>query len=85
MRVICIFRDNQDYSRSVFEWLEAFRRQTGAELEIMDPDKNPGFCETYDIVEYPSIIALGNSGEVRALWRGRNLPLINEVSFYATK
>ncbi len=85
MRVVCIFRDNQDYSRSVFEWLEAFRRQTGVELETMDPDKNPGFCETYDIVEYPSIIALGNSGEVRAFWRGRNLPLINEVSFYTAK
>ena len=82
MRVICVFRDNQDYSRSVMEWLENFRRQTGYEIETMNPDENTGFCETYDIVEYPTIIALGESGDVRASWRGRTLPLINEVLYY---
>lgn len=82
MRVICIYRDNQDYTRSVAEWLENFRRQTGRDIETMDPDQNTNFCETYDIVEYPTIIALGTRGEVRALWRGRNLPLFNEVLYY---
>ena len=82
MRVVCIYRDNQDYSRSVNEWLENFRRQTGYEIETMNPDENTEFCVTYDIVEYPTIIALGNSGEVLAMWRGRNLPLINEVLYY---
>lgn len=83
MRIICIYRDNQDYSRQVTDWLENFRRQTGREIETMDPDSNPGFCEAYDVVEYPTIMALGERGEVRASWRGRNLPLINEVLFYA--
>ena len=82
MRVICIFRENQDYSRSVTEWLENFRRQTGYEIETMNPDENTGFCETYDVVEYPTIMALGESGDVRASWRGRTLPLINEVLYY---
>lgn len=82
MRVVCIYRDNQDYTRSVDEWLENFRRQTGHEIETMNPDENPSFCETYDIVEYPTIIALGNTGEVRDMWRGRTLPLINEVLYY---
>ena len=82
MRVICIYRDNQDYTRSVDEWLENFRRQTGYEIETMNPDENTSFCETYDIVEYPTIIALGSSGEVRASWPGRNLPLMNEVLYY---
>ena len=82
MRVICIYRDNQDYSRSVEEFLENFRRQTGREIETMNPDENTNFCETYDIVEYPTLIALDNRGEVRAVWRGKNLPLINEVLYY---
>ena len=56
MRVVCIFRDNQDYSRSVNEWLENFRRQTGREIEIMNPDTNTSFCETYDVVEYPNAL-----------------------------
>lgn len=82
MRVICIYRDNQDYSRTVTEWLENFRRQTGREIETMDPDQNPAFCEAYDIVEYPTILALGEQGDVRASWRGKALPLIDEVNYY---
>lgn len=82
MRIVCIYREGQDYSRAVAEWLEAFRRQTGRELETLDPDTNTGFCEAYDVVEYPTILALGESGEVRASWRGHSLPLINEVLYY---
>ena len=82
MRVVCIYRDNQDYSRAVSEWLENVRRQTGREIETIDPDREPGFCEAYDIVEYPTIMALGEQGDVRAFWRGKELPLINEVLFY---
>lgn len=82
MRVVCIFRDNEDYTRSVTDWLENFRRQTGKTIETMNPDENTDFCVTYDIVEYPTIIALGNNGEVLAMWRGRNLPLMNEVLYY---
>lgn len=82
MRIICIYRDNQDYTRSVDEWLENFYRQTGRKIETMNPDTNTNFCETYDIVEYPTILALGNNGEVRASWRGHNLPLINDVLSY---
>ena len=82
MRTICIYRDNQDYSRSVYEWLENFRRQTGHEIEVMDPDENTGFCEAYDIVEYPTILVLGGRGDVQASWRGKELPLINEVLYY---
>ena len=84
MRVICIYRDNQDYTRSVTEWLESFHRQTGKELETMDPDKDANFCQTYDIVEYPTIIALDNRGAVAEIWRGRTLPLINDVSYYVS-
>ncbi len=82
MRTICIYRDNQDYTRSVTDWIENFYRQTGKTVESMDPDENSNFCITYDIVEYPTIIVIGNSGEVINMWRGRNLPLINEVSYY---
>ncbi len=82
MRTICIFREGEDYSRKVNEWLEDFYRQTGRKIETMDPDENTDFCVAYDIVEYPTILALGNDGEVLASWRGQDLPLINEVLYY---
>ena len=82
MRVVCVLRNNTDYFRPTVEWMENFYRQTGRKIEAMDPDANPGFCEAYDIVEYPTILAIGERGEVRASWRGTNFPLVNEVLYY---
>jgi hypothetical protein len=67
----------------VFEWLENFRRQTGREIEVIDPDEDEIFCETYDVVEYPTILALDNNGSVVNSWRGKTMPLIDEVLYYA--
>ena len=83
MRLICLYRDQQDYTRSIEEWLENFYRQTGREIETMNPDENSAFCETYDILEFPTIIALGDDGSVASSWSGRDLPLIDDVLFYA--
>ena len=82
MRVVCIFRDNEDYSRTVTEYLENFYRRTGRQIETMNPDENVKFCETYDIVEYPTILALDNQGSVLNMWRGQDLPLMDEIVYY---
>ncbi len=82
MRVVCVYRDNQDYTRTVTDWLEDFRRQTGREIETMNPDENTDFCKTYDIVEYPTTLALDDSGKVLMSWRGPLMPLKNEVLYY---
>ena len=81
-RVVCVMRDGQDYSRAVFEWMNELKRRTGREIEILNPDENVGFCEAYDIVEYPTILAIGERGDVRATWRGKDLPLIDNVTAY---
>lgn len=82
MRVVCVYREGMDYSRTVSEWLESFRRQTGREIEVLNPDENVGFCEAYGVVEYPTILAIGDNGRMAASWRGRQLPLANEVLYY---
>ncbi len=87
MRVVVVTKDNMDYTRSVVTFLEDFARQTGRALEVLDPETLEGitFCQAYDIVEYPTIIALSNSGQVQNLWRGTTLPTISEVSYYVTQ
>lgn len=84
MRVAVVYRYESDHAREVLDYLRDFSRQTGHELEEIDPDTPDGssFCRTYDIVEYPTMIALSDSGQLQHLWRGRPLPTINEVSFY---
>jgi len=79
-----VYKDGTDYSRTVSDFLRDFEHQTGHILELMDPDSPEGthFCETYGIVEYPTIIALSDSSELQNSWSGVPLPTINEVSFY---
>ncbi len=84
MRVVCVWREGEDYSRAVEEWLTEFERRTGKRVESLSPDGREGtqFCTTYDIVEYPTFLALGDGGEVMAMWRGRELPLFDEVGYW---
>lgn len=84
MRTVVVFREESDHAREVLDYLRDFARQTGHELETLDPDTPEGadFCRTYDIVEYPSLVALSSEGTLQNLWRGRPLPTISEVSYY---
>ncbi len=84
MRVVMVFKDFTDYAREVTDYLRDFERQTGNALETLDPDTREGadFCRVYDIVEYPTIVALSDGGQMQNMWRGRPLPTISEVSYY---
>jgi hypothetical protein len=84
VRVVVVYKDETEYARTVTDYLRDFYRQTGHELETVDPDMPDGisFCRAYDIVEYPSIIALSDDGALQQLWRGLPLPTISEVSYY---
>ncbi|HMQ95902.1 MAG TPA: hypothetical protein PKD19_01655 [Candidatus Saccharibacteria bacterium] len=84
MRVVIVYKDASDHAREVIDYLRDFSRQTGHDLETVDPDTADGsqFCRVYDIVEYPTVIALGDDGQMQNVWRGRPLPTISEVSFY---
>lgn len=84
MRTIVIYKDETDYARDVYDYLRDFTRQTGHELETLNPDSPEGadFCRAYDIVEYPTVVALSDDGSLQNMWRGMPLPTISEVSYY---
>ncbi|HTK39810.1 MAG TPA: hypothetical protein VL362_03005 [Patescibacteria group bacterium] len=84
MRAVVIYKIESDHAREVLDYLRDYQRQTGRELEEVNPDSPAGidFCRTYDIVEYPTIVALSDEGQLLNMWRGRPLPTINEVSYY---
>ncbi len=88
MRLVVVGRDMADYSRMMNEWIREFERRTGREVEVIDPDSGDGIslCRAYDVVEYPTILALNDSdGAVLSMWRGQNLPTFDEVTFWTTK
>lgn len=85
MRVVVVYRKESEHYRAVQQFLNELFRRTGKRLEEMDPDSREGadFCRTYDVVEYPTIIALSSEGSILSQWRGATLPTISEVSYYA--
>lgn len=85
MRVVVITKDQADYARQVADYLVDFERQTGRSLEVLDPESPDGisFCEAYDILEFPTLIALSDAGQMQTIWKGLPLPTISEVSYYA--
>ena len=85
MRIVVVYRTESDHAREVFDYLRDFERQTGKKLESIDPESRDGsgFCRTYDVVEYPTIIALDDNGVLQNVWRGTNFPTISELSYYA--
>jgi hypothetical protein len=84
MRLVVLYRDQTDYSRTVIDFLHDFKQQTGHDLDTLDPDSAEGmlFCDTYGIVDYPTIIATSDDGVMQNTWNGLPLPTISEVSYY---
>lgn len=84
MRVVVVYKDQTDYTRTVLDYLHDFEKQTGHTLETLEPDTLDGvqFCNTYDVVEYPTIVATSDDGVMQKTWNGLPLPTIMELSYY---
>jgi hypothetical protein len=84
MKVVVVYRNESDHARDVLDFLRDFERQTGHKLQTLEPDSAEGemFCRAYDIVEYPTVIALSDDSVMQNTWTGLPLPTISEVSFY---
>lgn len=83
MRLIMIYKPNSEHTSGTEGYMRDFTRQTGHDIEPLDPDTRDGagFCRTYDIVEYPTLIALDDDSRVHNVWRGQ-MPTISEASYY---
>jgi hypothetical protein len=84
MAVLVIYRDPSEHAREVETFLHDFKQRTSHDLTVVDPDSRRGsdLTKSYDIVEYPTVLALSEDGQVRNMWRGLPLPTIGEVSYY---
>ena len=85
MRVVIIWREESDYARTIIEWLHDCERRVGKAPESYDPDEGAGesLCHAYDVVEYPTMLAIDDDGQVLQEWRGvEAMPRIDDVSYY---
>jgi hypothetical protein len=87
MKTFVVYKEQSDHARAVTDFLRDFERQTGHALDTVDPDSRDGTatCESYGVVEYPTVVAIDSNGIVQNTWRGLPLPTISEVSYYAAQ
>ena len=85
MRVVVVYKYESDHAREVLDYMRDYNKQTGHDIEEINPETREGadFCRVYDIMEYPTMLALDSEGKLHNMWRGRPLPTISEVSYYA--
>ncbi len=84
MKAMIFYRHHTDYERTVLDYLRDFQKQTSKQLPEVDVDTSDGaqLAELYDIVKYPTIIAVDNEGKLLQTWDGELLPRVSEVSYY---
>lgn len=84
MSILVIDRTFGEHARALEEFLHDFQVKNRQEPKVVDPDSREGteICQLYDVVEYPSVLALSQDGQLRQFWRGLPFPLVSEVSYY---
>ncbi len=77
-----VCRDNTDYTREAFDWMKEFKRETGYDVELEDPETIHGelFATHHDIVQYPTVCVTDGSSKIIAKWAGK-LPQFEEVTY----
>ena len=83
MRIVIVLKTQSEYFREAEEWGVEYQLETGREVELIDPETIEGeiFASTRDIMQYPSLLILGGSGEIVKKWSGSPLPQFDQVSY----
>lgn len=85
--MLILYRPKSEQARAVETFIHDFTaRYSDGHLEIVDVDSRDGIATAslYDVMQYPTILALRNDGSVLKSWEGETLPLMDEVAYYTT-
>lgn len=84
MNVVVLYHPNSEHERRVTDFERDLTRQTAKVVELLSLETVEGaeMAKLYDVVQYPAVLARADNGTLLKLWQG-DLPLINEVSYYA--
>lgn len=84
MKAMIFYRPNSEHERQVQEYVRDFLKNTGKELPLVDVNTREGAAqaELYDIMKFPSILAVDGQGQMLRLWSDELLPRFDEVSYY---
>lgn len=89
MRIVILYRPASEHARVVEEYIADFQRfHPGLAIETHNIDSIEGsrLAQTYEIMQYPAVLALTSEGQAQQQWVGvDNMPLMNDLAYYANQ
>jgi hypothetical protein len=86
VKLVILYRPNSEHATAVESFVRDFQHQhdPGSKIELLSVNTRDGAATAslYDVMSYPTILALANDGSVLNAWEGENLPLMDEVASY---
>lgn len=84
MKAVIIYHPSSEYARSIEEYVRDFTRVNSKKIDLLSLETREGAAEAtlYDIVSYPALMVLDDSGHLHKVWQGSTMPLMNEVAGY---
>jgi len=86
MKVVIFYKPESEHARLVEEFIHDFSKQyPDTSITLLDADSIDGGrqAEIYDIVSYPTVLALDSDGSTIQRWDNGQLPLKGDVAYYA--
>lgn len=86
MKAAILYKPNTESESSVQEYVRGFEHQTGRKIELIDAESVEGVQKaiTYDVLQYPAIVALREDGSFIEAWVERDKwPTVSELSLYS--
>lgn len=87
MKILVLYRPNSEQATNVETFIRDFKvRHDSARMEVVDVDSREGIATAslYDVMQYPTILALRDDGSIMKSWEGVDLPLMDEIAYYLT-
>ena len=88
MKVLIFYKPVSEEARLVEEFIHDFGKEyPDLTLTVVNPDSVGGStqAEIYDVMRYPTVLALSNDGSTLQRWDSGLMPLMNEVAYYANQ
>ena len=84
MKVLVLYRPTSEHASNVEEFVKNLEKVGSGKVDLVDVDTREGIstASLYDVMIYPSVLALQNDGQLIKDWGGSTMPLVNEVSYY---
>jgi len=86
MKVLVLYHPKSDHARSVEDFAHNLEKRNNKKVELVSVDTRDGSATAslYDVVQYPTFLALQNDGQLIKDWKVPPMPQMNEVSYYTS-